>query len=169
MERVTLGPNIKSHAARLSAQVYVGDFQKMFVVAAISAAVVLFSGVIMFNSNRPAESARHGNSTPVALADTNGTSTAPLVLGVNIANNGLAYIRGAKVTRVEGNVIETEISWGSAQFVWKVQTTATTKFFGLNGQKQTILDIKNGDILDVTGAISSVDGKLVIAAEYVRE
>jgi hypothetical protein len=153
----------------LDARIYENSFHKTFVVLAVSAGVVLLLGMAMFFVRGLGASKFSNNSTPVALAVAPSSSTAPAMLEVHIANNGMIFVHGAKVTAISGDTIQTTMSWNSTNFNWVVQTTGMTKFFNRLGQKQYISDIKEGDVITVTGKLASQVNQFTINADFVRE
>src|ERR1035437_5863106 len=114
MQRISLEPSlIKLHEAQLHTRnyYYENNFQKTFVIAAVSAAVVLASGLILFNINRPATSkASSANSTSATVATPSTATATSVVSEIHIANNGLAFVQGARVTAISGDTIETTTS-----------------------------------------------------------
>lgn len=169
MERFTLGQGLKFRQTELGVLVHKTDFQKTLKISAVFAGVVLMSGVVMFNARNPVILKSSNHSVVPAVTATSSNSPSAPVLGVNIANNGLVFVRGARVMAISGGTIQADMSWGSASFIWVVQTTGTTKFFSHQGQKQVISDIKVGDVLNVTGKLVSKDNQFIINAEFVRE
>jgi hypothetical protein len=61
------------------------------------------------------------------------------------------------------------MSWGAANFAWTIETTGATKFLNSQGQKQTISDIKVGDVLVITGKLVNDNNQFAINAEFVRK
>lgn len=168
MERITLGSSLRFRQAELGAQIYKSGLQKIFKFSAVSAGVVLSLGIIAFNIQSPTFF-KTRSTIPIVAAASSESTTTPLMLGINIANNGSVLLRGARVTDVFGRTIQTNLSWASADFTWTVEAPNNAKFFDHKGQKQTISDIKVGDIVTVTGKLVSKNNKMVISAEFVRE
>jgi hypothetical protein len=172
MGTLSLQQNLRLRQAELAAYIYGDNPQKIFKISAIFAGVVLLAGVSVFGLNGLMSRRSGMSSAPVASAmevGSSATSTASSILEVHIANNGLVYVRGAQVTSISGGVIGTSMSWGSTDFVWTVETSGTTKFLDQQGRKQTISDVKVGDIIAVTGKLVSDNNKFIINAEFVRE
>lgn len=169
MEMITLKPSLKFRRAELSAQLYEGYYDKTFAIAASVAGVVLLLGAIAFGLRGLAYSKPANNFNMTAVSATSSSAVDPLMLEVHIANNGLIFMRGARVTAVDGGTIETVTSWGDTRFAWIVETNGATKFLNHQGQKQIISEIKVGDFLSVTGKLVSDSNRLIINAEFVRE
>ncbi|HAO64686.1 TPA: hypothetical protein DCQ44_01760 [Candidatus Taylorbacteria bacterium] len=171
MQRITLQKNLKFRVLEAGSQLATNNFQKMLMISAISAGIVLLSGLILFAATKPAVSKLEKSG---ALATVSAAGAAPAVGGfqtssINIANNGLTYIQGARVTEITGNTIKTSMSLNSNTFDWVIETSGATKLINHLGQKQTISDIKVGDYLMVTGKLLESKGSYIINAEFVRE
>jgi hypothetical protein len=91
------------------------------------------------------------------------------MLEVNIANNGLVLLRGARVVSVSGGTIQVAVAFGAGNFTWKARTNSDTEFFASDGQKGTLDDIVAGDTVTVTGMLADGGGQPAINAEFVRQ
>lgn len=109
-------------------------------------------------------------SAQVAAA---GAAAAPApktpTIEVNIANNGLVLLRGARVTDITGTVIQVDMKWGANDFAWTVNTRSNTKFINSKGENQTLNDIQVGDYVIVTGMLARGADQPTIEADFVRE
>lgn len=161
MQRVVLGSSLKLPRFELTPQ--------MFKFSAVFAAIVLLTGLAMFKIQNPTVLKSSASSKSQIVVPSASPTAVPTMLGVNIANNGSVFIRGASVKSVSDNQILASVSWGSTVFSWVIQTTPTTKFLNHAGQKITISDIKVGDIVNVTGKLLSNENQFTINAEFIRE
>jgi len=91
------------------------------------------------------------------------------MLGINIANNGLVLLRGARVSAISGEIIYVEMKWNVARLTWTIRSNLNTKFLTSTGEKQSLADIRVGDIVNVTGELSDDGTGPVINAQFVRE
>lgn len=169
MKTLVLQQGLSFRQAELGARLQGNSFQKAFRISAISAAVIFLAGVIMFNLQNPVILNASASSAPIAVTSDSSRSVVSSMSGINIANNGSIFVQGAKVTGISGNSIKINTSWGSTNFAWVVQISGTTKFLNHQGEKQTISDIKVGDIVMVTGKLMGDSNQFAINAEFVRE
>jgi hypothetical protein len=88
---------------------------------------------------------------------------------LHISNTGSMLLRGARVVSISDTEIKVSLSWASNDFVWKLNTRYNTTFISSIGDKQTLADIAVGDILTVTGTLSSNGAEPSIEADVVRE
>src|SRR3989344_4137007 len=88
---------------------------------------------------------------------------------VNIANNGFVLIRNATTASISGTTIMTEIAWGSSTLTWEVQTDGKTEFVQPDGEKGALSDLKEGDIISITGKLDPTLSDPTIIAETVRK
>lgn len=152
--------------------------QRIFVVAALAATVSIAGGVLLYTGYSPLAQALGGGSGPVTSANTvylgpNATATSTPqkdpVREVHIANTGLTLLRGARVLSISGSTIHVGMTWGASEFTWAVQTNYGTKFFSMQGEKDSLVNIHVGDIVTVTGEISQGGVKPFINADIVRK
>ncbi len=100
------------------------------------------------------------------------TSTAVTVgptSGINIADDGLVLLRGAQVISISGSTINVQLTWGSSDFTWAVETAYNTQYFSSTGAKETKQDIQVGDIVTATGMLTGSEGEPAITAQYVNQ
>ncbi|OGG54136.1 hypothetical protein A3C20_02385 [Candidatus Kaiserbacteria bacterium RIFCSPHIGHO2_02_FULL_55_25] len=88
---------------------------------------------------------------------------------MNIANNGLVLLRGARVTDISGTTLTVTMAWGGTDFIWKVHTLYNTKYFTAQGEKGSLADIRTGDVITVSGALSENGAQPAVEAVFVRE
>lgn len=92
------------------------------------------------------------------------------MLEIHVANNGLVLLRGARVSSVEGDIIRAHTAWDSAEFVWQVQTNKlSTTFLTSDGKKETLTDVRAGDVITVTGQLIRGLAEPMIEARFVRK
>lgn len=84
---------------------------------------------------------------------------------VSISADGTALVRGATVTNVGAGKITAKTSWGSRDLTWDVDTDSETNYVGLSEGSISRSDIKEGDTISFTGALT---GSLSVAADTVR-
>jgi len=176
MQRITLQQSRIFRTAELADRVANPNFQKFLKMAAISAGTILLLGVLMFGLRGLFLSRPVLTPNPIPVVSSVNASgvvpinipTNPLTLGFNIANNGSVFVRGARVTDISGDTILTDMSWGSTNFIWSIKTTSATNFLNQQGQKQTIADIKVGDVVMITGKLENNSNQPVIDADVVR-
>lgn len=98
------------------------------------------------------------------------------ILEVNIANNGLVYLKGATVESVDGTTLTVSTSWKLAKIIWTIQTNETynstrhfgTKFLDSKGETTKLSDIKIGDTIRVSGVLDLNSSGLNVVADVVR-
>ena len=86
---------------------------------------------------------------------------------MNVANNGLILLRGARIISVESDAIVAEVKWGSQNFIWNIKTERNTKFIQ-NGEKTTIEELRIGDVGTITGDLDTDEREPTVIADYVR-
>lgn len=97
-------------------------------------------------------------------------------LEIHIADNGLVLMRSARVVAVSGTTILVSTTWGLADFRWVVRTNATsyethnfgTRFLSRDGTKLSYMDIHEGDLVTITGALDSTASEPTLNADSVR-
>ena len=91
-------------------------------------------------------------------------------LEVHITKNGKALVRGARVTGVSGSDIMATTTWGSATINWTVHTASSTQFVYRGGSSGvSISDIKSGDIISFSGAVSPNAPAFTVNATVVKD
>ncbi len=155
--------------------------RRIFIAAAISTSALFLAGLFLYTAN--AQSFIRENSLSAAGSVSSGTvylsasgqpaavtstKKAPM-LEVHIANNGLMLLRGATVISNSRGTIRVGMVWGSADFTWTVTTDFGTKYLTSKGEKETLEDIKVGDIVTITGMLIESGAEPTINAEHVRE
>jgi|GEM_PF-5457804 len=98
------------------------------------------------------------------------------ILEIHVANNGMTYLRGAKVISVQGSTLNVETAWNSVAFDWIIQTngvTYDTRHFGTrildaSGNELDISRVQVGDVVLISGQLD-VNSKIpTINADVVR-
>lgn len=152
--------------------------QRIFVVAAITATVAIAGGLLLYRGYSPLAQALSNSSGPVTSANSvylsaaAASSTSPQkdpVREVHIANTGLTLLRGARVLSISGSTVHVGMTWGVSEFTWAVETNYGTKFFSMQGEKDSLANIHVGDIVTVTGKISQGGVKPFVSADIVRK
>lgn len=88
-------------------------------------------------------------------------------LEVMIADNGKTTVRGAKVTGVSGSTITAQTIWDASSITWTVRTDSETDFIAKSGRASELSDIKEGDYISFSGALSS-GASFSVAADVVK-
>ena len=94
--------------------------------------------------------------------------SAGTLLEMHIANDGLVFMRGARVTSVSGKSIVVAIAWGSMGTSWTVHTNDATYFATRGGEKITLSKINVGDSITITGKLNQGASQPTIEAVAVR-
>lgn len=146
----------------------------------MSVAGLSLSGLFLYQVNSQplahvfdTEVSAKSSPAPTALAAetgilTTGTNKAP-IREVHIANNGLVFLRGARVTSISNETIKVEMAWDQSGFVWTLETGYNTQFTGLDGKEKALSDIQVGDTVNVTGMLKAGGTELVIDTQFVRK
>jgi len=155
---------------------------RIAILAAISAAVILFAGVLLYQVQ--AQSLLTVFNTGEVMSTAPGTvslggtqngpaptsvAAVPAQLEMHIANNGLVLLRGARVIAISGSTIDVMMAFGLTNFTWAVQTTMNTNFLTPQGAKGSLGDIHVGAFVTVTGMLAGNDTEPALSAQYVRE
>ncbi len=90
-------------------------------------------------------------------------------LGVNIANNGLIILRGARVVSSSNGIVRVVTAWDSISFTWGIQTKSFTEFITSRGEKEALEDVRAGDIVTITGDLVQGGVEPVIVAQFMRK
>lgn len=107
-------------------------------------------------------------SATMALAhdDDGSKASFPKSPTVVIGAEGNALVRGAEVTAVNDDVITARTEWDGASMTWTIDTDSDTDFVGTDNDASDIGDIRVGDSISFSGALT---GTLSIDASAVRE
>ena len=93
----------------------------------------------------------------------------PQVLGITIANTGLVYVRGARVTSLAYGQFSVSLEWGNMHFEWVVSTPSATRFVTSSGKKMSQAELYIGDSVAITGLLDTTARTPTILAQFVRE
>lgn len=110
-------------------------------------------------------------SSPQAYGGAPATADAPQPLQareLTIANNGLVFLRGAKVESASGSGFTVVIEWSSMSQTWSVHTSSATKYYDVDGHLLKAPVLRAGDGITVTGTIVPGAVGNSIDAQYVR-
>lgn len=137
-----------------------------FFIFSLSAFLISFPQGTL--KDRPAVAA----AAPIVEAASGGKPS----LEVHIANNGLVFLRAAKVVSIDGTTLTVSTAWGSSNFVWTVRTSASsygtrsfgTRFIDLSGNPVAIDSIRTGDLVTATGMLDSNAKEPALSADMVR-
>ena len=88
---------------------------------------------------------------------------------VNVTKDGKASVSNAKVMQIAGTTFFTRLYWGDAFVRLTIKTNSgTTKFLRATGEATTIAEIKEGDLLDVSGGLENGSNTLSLVASSIR-
>lgn len=87
---------------------------------------------------------------------------------MHLTKDGAASISQAKVMQIAGNTLFARLYWSDAFIRFTIKTNSSTKFFRGTGEKTTISEIKEGDILDVTGTLETGTDTLNLVATSIK-
>jgi hypothetical protein len=90
------------------------------------------------------------------------------VQGLTIANNGLAYIKGARVSSISDSRIVAISEWNGSTLRWTVRVGADTKIVLPNGEQGTLNDLDRGSYIAISGDLAGGSSNLAIEAQTVR-
>ena len=144
------------------------SIEKILFFSMIFSILVLLLGYLLFTIRHPVTSKASGVSATYVVSKETANFISPAMLEVHIANNGSVFVRGATVSSITNGDLGISVVWGSTDFSWIVKTTAVTKFINSKGKKQTLADLKIGDIVNVTGSLLSNSDQLIVSADYIR-
>ena len=102
--------------------------------------------------------------------------TGKSVLEVHIANNGMVFLQGARVESISGTTIVVSTSWNSIKLLWTIHTNASyfgprnlgTEFLDSKGKRIYIGDIREGNLVSVSGTFDISRSELTLKADTVR-
>ena len=158
------------------------DSRRIFIIAAASIASLLWFGVSLYLAD--AQSSVRDSDESATREVSSGTmylygkkTAKPAAslpqkkptLEIHVANNGLALLRGARVVSLSGDTIRVITAWNSVYFTWEIQTRLFTKFITSEGQKETLADVRVGDIVTITGNLVKGGAEPIIDAEFARK
>lgn len=87
---------------------------------------------------------------------------------IHVTKDGKANISSAKVMQQAGNTFFARLYWGDAFIRFTIKTNSSTKFLRATGEATTIAEIKDGDLLDVSGELQSQSDTLTIVASSIK-
>lgn len=87
---------------------------------------------------------------------------------IHVTKDGKAMISSAKVMQTAGNTFFARLYWGDAFVRFTIKTNSTTKFYRATGEATTIAEIKDGDLLDVSGELQSQSDTLTLIASTIK-
>ena len=87
---------------------------------------------------------------------------------IHVTKDGKADISSAKVMQQAGNTFFARLYWGDAFIRFTIKTNPSTKFLRATGETTTIVEIKEGDLLDVSGELQPQSDTLTINASSLK-
>lgn len=103
------------------------------------------------------------------------TANEPIV-GVTIGNNGLVFIKGARVASITKTTLVVNTSWNITNLQWTVTTNESvyekrhfgTSFLDAKGAVKSLTDLRVGDIVSINGTFDDTFLSPTINASLVR-
>ena len=96
------------------------------------------------------------------------TAAQALSSEIHVTKDGKASVSSAKMMQQAGNTFYARLYWGDAFVRLTIKTNSTTKFFRATGEATTIAEIKDGDLLDVSGELQSQSDTLTLIARTIK-
>lgn len=98
------------------------------------------------------------------------------VLGVNIANTGMIFLKGAQVVSVSETTIVVKTSWKVTKMQWVIHTEESylgkrhfgTNFFDFKGNRLAITDVAVGSIISISGLLDTSYAEPTVDADFIR-
>ena len=87
---------------------------------------------------------------------------------IHVTKSGKADVSSAKVMQQAGSTFFARLYWGDAFVRFTIKTNSSTKFLRATGEATTIAEIKDGNLLDVSGELQSQSDTLTIIASSVK-
>ncbi|MDO8482637.1 MAG: hypothetical protein Q7S86_02350, partial [bacterium] len=89
-------------------------------------------------------------------------------LEIHISDDGMALVRGAKVTAIAGNVISASTVWGSTSLLWTIQSDSATNVIRRSGGQSNLSEISIGDFVSFQGKLVTTSGNLTVNAKILK-
>lgn len=106
--------------------------------------------------------------TLVAIFILTPMATYALSSEIHVTKDGKASVTSAKVMQSAGNTFFARLYWGDAFVRMTIKTNSSTKFIRATGEATTIAEIKDGDLLDVSGELESQSDTLTLVAASIK-
>lgn len=87
---------------------------------------------------------------------------------IYVTKDGKASVSSAKVMQQAGSTFFARLYWGDAFIRFTIKTNSSTKFMRAGGEATTITEIKEGDLLDVSGELQPQSDTLTINASSIK-
>lgn len=87
---------------------------------------------------------------------------------IHVTRDGKASVTSAKVMQSAGNTFFARLYWGDAFVRITIKTNSSTKFTRATGEATTISEIKDSDLLDVSGELQSQSDTLTLIASSIK-
>ncbi|MDO8620245.1 MAG: hypothetical protein Q7R64_02760 [bacterium] len=89
-------------------------------------------------------------------------------LEVHISDNGIALVRGAKVTAVSGSIVTASTVWGATTLSWTVMSDTTTNLLRRSGGKSNLSEFSVGDFISFQGPLNLNSANLTVNAKILK-
>ena len=98
------------------------------------------------------------------------------ILEVHLANNGMVYLRGAKVESISGTTLTVSTSWNAVKMLWTVRTDESyygkrhfgTNFLDSKGKTFALADLRQGNVVNISGTLDPTHATPTVKADAVR-
>ncbi len=90
------------------------------------------------------------------------------VLEMHIANNGLIFLKGARIQSISSNLLTVDMTWDATQFHWNVLVTPSTVFMKQDGEIMSLENLREGDTIMINGSIAGGISSWTIDAQTIR-
>lgn len=87
---------------------------------------------------------------------------------IHVTKDGKASVSSAKIMQSAGNTFYARLYWGDAFVRLTIKTNSSTIFLRGTGEGTTIAEIKEGDLLDISGELQSQSDTLTIIASLIK-
>lgn len=87
---------------------------------------------------------------------------------IHVTNDGKVSVSSAKIMQIAGDTFYARLYWGDAFIRFTIRTNSATKFLRGTGEGTTTAEIKEGDLVDVSGELQSQSDTLTINASSVK-
>lgn len=86
---------------------------------------------------------------------------------LTVANNGSVYMGDARVVGIKNSTLEVQVSWQSANLRWNIEA-ADAQYLDASGEPMQPGLLRVGDLVSITGGLSSSLSTPTVEARYIR-
>ena len=138
-------------------------------VGAFLLAYALQPSLLAVNYGIPAA---HSEHAALSASATSSVFAQAQLREINIANDGLVYIKSTTIESVSAGIIVADVSWGTMTLEWNVNINTGkggTNFIQPDGNPGSLADIQPGEVVTISGMLDTTAPEPTINAQYVRE